>query len=289
MKGARGYDRCLFVLDGTAGCLHAIQLLTRVPGTVLMQDVRLLELYRELQRHRYWYWPVWLEDRLMAFYGDRVSRPAIRGVAYAGRADNRIVMTGEAQENAERILVHSREQAELLEFDRRGRPASVEVVPFAIPSTSMHSPSSRNGPPLLLSSGPSTPALQAAFTQIRHDHPGARLEQIEDIGEAELANADLALNLRRDGDAGRPAGEVAELIAAGVPTFVSDVGWQGELPEPVVIKVPVEGSAGALADRISSVLSDEQERSSIRAAQREFALENSFARVAERYAELLGL
>jgi glycosyltransferase involved in cell wall biosynthesis len=288
LKGARGYDRCLFVLGRSAAYVHALQLLHRVPGVVLLDDVRLLELYRQLQRHRYWYMPVWLEDKVMSLYGERVPRPIVRGLAYAGFEDNRIVMTGEVQQNAERILVHSREQAELLEFDRPRRAAPVEIVPFAL-QASDRPPGERTGPPLVVLSGDSTPALTTAFARIERDLPGARLVRREELGEDELRSADLALRVDPDADAGRPSTDVAEFVAAGIPTFVSDVGWQGELPEPVVIKVPVEGSASALADRMSSVLTDEAEREAIRSAQESFAAENSFSRVAERYAELLSL
>src|SRR5262249_49234203 len=151
--GARGYDRCLFVLAGSTSHLHALELLDRVPGMVLMQDVRLLELYRQLQRHRHWSWPLWLEDRLMGLYGDRIPRPVLWSVAYAGHEDNRIAMTAEVQENAERILVHSREQAELLEFDRGRRAAPVDVVPFAIPAAQHPPGSTSGGPPLIAISG----------------------------------------------------------------------------------------------------------------------------------------
>jgi glycosyltransferase involved in cell wall biosynthesis len=289
LKGARGYDRCLFVLDGTPAHVHALQLLLRVPGVVLMRDVRLVELYRQLQRHRYWYWPVWLEDQLMGLYGDRVPRPVLRSVAYAGGDDSRIRMTAEVQENAERVLVHSREQAELLELDRRRRSAPVELVPFAIQTADDAHASETSEPPLIVTSGASTPALLAAFARIERDHPGARLAGRDELQEQELRRARLALRLQPDGDGGRPSTEVAEFIAAGIPTFVSDVGWQGELPEPVVIKVPAESGATALGERMSAVLSDQAERASIRSAQETFATENSFSRVAERYAELLGL
>jgi glycosyltransferase involved in cell wall biosynthesis len=289
LKGTTGYDRCLFVLGPSAGHVHALRLLDRVPGVVLLEDVRLLELYRQLQRRRYWSMPVWLEDKIMGIYGDRVPRPIVRGIAYAGHEDNRVRMTAEVQQNAERILVHSREQVELLEFDRGRRSAPIEVVPFAIPAADRRVEPGPSGPPLVVMSGESTPALLAAFAQIERDHPGARLARREELGDDELAHADLALRLQPGADAGRPSPEVAEFIAAGIPTFVSDVGWQGELPEPVVIKVPPEGSATVLADRMETVLSDQAARASIRSAQQRFAEENSFSRVAERHAELLGL
>jgi len=225
----------------------------------------------------------------MGLYGDRIPRAVLRSVVYAGRGDNRIRMTAEVQECAQRILVHSREQVELLELDRRRRSAPVELVPFAIPAVDPAPASAPAEPPLIVTSGALTPALLAAFGRIEADHPGARLAPRDQLTEEELGRARLAVRLQPDGDAGRPSEDVSAFIAAGIPTFVTDVGWQGEMPEPVVMKVPAETSAAALGEQMSAVLSDPAERTSIRAAQSKFATENSFARTAERYAELLGL
>jgi glycosyltransferase involved in cell wall biosynthesis len=288
LKGARGYDRCLFVLDDSAAHVDAVELLGRVPGVVLLQDVRLLELYRQIQRHRYWYWPVWLEDKLMTFYGDLIPRPVLRSVAYDGKNDSRIRMTAEIQESAERILVHSREQGELLDFDRGRRGAPVELAPFAIPEVERAAGSGPGDGPLIVMSGDATPAVPAAFSRIEAEHPGARLVRREELDD-DLAGVDLALRLDPEANGGRPVEEVAEFIARGIPTFVSDVGWQGELPEPVVIRFPAEGSPSALAERMAGLLEAGRERDSVRADQQRFAEEHSFARVAERYAELLAL
>ena len=105
---------------------------------------------------------------------------------------------------------------------------------------------------------------------------------------ARLGRADLAVCLHSDADQGRPSPAVATLIAARVPTIVADVGWAGELPDRVVLRVPADFDAGILVERMRSAL-DEGERRAIQQAQDAFADANSFARVAERYAELLSL
>jgi hypothetical protein len=56
----------------------------------------------------------------------------------------------------------------------------------------------------------------------------------------------------------------------------------------VVLRVPADSDAGILVERMRSAL-DEGERRAVREAQDAFAEANSFARVAERYAELLSL
>jgi len=57
----------------------------------------------------------------------------------------------------------------------------------------------------------------------------------------------------------------------------------------VVLPVPEECSADELAERMVSVVGDRGLQAKIRAAQDDYAREASFARVAERYAEVLAL
>ena len=101
--------------------------------------------------------------------------------------------------------------------------------------------------------------------------------------------ADLAIRLQADPEGGRASADVAKLIAGGVPTIVSELGWQGELPDQVVLKVAPDSDAGALAERMGEALTNEELRRAVRSAQERFAGENSYSRVAERYAELLSL
>jgi glycosyltransferase involved in cell wall biosynthesis len=74
-----------------------------------------------------------------------------------------------------------------------------------------------------------------------------------------------------------------------VPVIVTGIGWLTELPADVVLPVPEECSPEGLADRMSLALRDEGLRRSVRTAQDRYATETSFARVAERYAEVLAL
>jgi glycosyltransferase involved in cell wall biosynthesis len=85
------------------------------------------------------------------------------------------------------------------------------------------------------------------------------------------------------------SGAVSDCIAARVPVIVTGIGWSMELPPDVVINVPEGCSAGGLAERMAEALRDEDLRGRIRAAQDRYARETSFARVAERYAEVLAL
>jgi glycosyltransferase involved in cell wall biosynthesis len=103
-----------------------------------------------------------------------------------------------------------------------------------------------------------------------------------------LQSADLAVQLRSSFNAGA-SGAVSDCIAARVPVIVTGIGWLTELPDNVVLSVPEECSADALAERMAVALRDEGLRGEIKTAQDRYASETSFARVAERYAEVLAL
>ena len=103
-----------------------------------------------------------------------------------------------------------------------------------------------------------------------------------------LQSADLAVQLRSGFNAGA-SGAVSDCIAARVPVITTGMGWSTELPDDVVLPVPEKCSADALADEMVSVhgrrrpANEDQDRSG------RYANETSFARVAERYAEVLAL
>jgi glycosyltransferase involved in cell wall biosynthesis len=133
-REVHGYDRCLFVIGGSAAHLHALDAMLKTPGIVLAHGVRLLPLYAEMHTRRHPYDPYWLEDKLSEMYGDRMPRAELLRVPYdrpeRGRA---LYMTREIQAHAERILVHSQRQAGIMRLERPADPAPVEVVPRAIP------------------------------------------------------------------------------------------------------------------------------------------------------------
>jgi glycosyltransferase involved in cell wall biosynthesis len=110
----------------------------------------------------------------------------------------------------------------------------------------------------------------------------------EDAYWAALAEAEVAVQLRTSTD-GEASGSVCDCLAARVPTIVSAVGWYRELPDPVVLHVPPDCLPEELGTRIGNVVDDPALRDRIRCAQDEYADTNSYARVAERYAELLAL
>src|SRR4029079_11564980 len=112
------------------------------------------------------------------------------------------------------------------------------------------------------------PELLEAFASFRRQRPGARLllvgaagerfdvqRRLERLGLAEgvtrldyvpeaglwslMAACDALVNLRYP-TVGETSGSVIRALSLGKPLIVSDVGWFHELPDDVVLKVPVD-------------------------------------------------
>lgn len=73
---------------------------------------------------------------------------------------------------------------------------------------------------------------------------------------AAIAACDLALNLRYP-TAGETSASLLRILALGRPAVVSDHAQMAELPDDVVVKIPVgDGERRALAERLSALLRD---------------------------------
>jgi glycosyltransferase involved in cell wall biosynthesis len=236
-------------------------------------------------------------------------------------------MSQEVQAHAEKLLVHSRYAADVLRTDRPPGESGAEtfVVGRGIPEAAIQ----RNGRhptegPTVLSHGAGEHAeaidlLIHAFAEIASERPGARLiflgrfedgaqsrlaetasnlglgDSVDRLGQLEgdeywraLAGGEVAIELRSSSD-GEASASVCDCLAARVPTIVSTVGWLGELPSPAVLHVPRECAPGELAGSVRRILDDADLRERIRTAQDQFAVANSYERIAARYAELLEL
>jgi glycosyltransferase involved in cell wall biosynthesis len=201
------------------------------------------------------------------------------------------------------------------------------VVPHGVPVPDVPPRASapgRDGPTIVTlgivsSVAKQMPLLLAGFARVVRTIPDARLEVVGEIANSErhqlsamladlgidgsvglhgraereeywevLQSADLAVQLRSPFNAGA-SGAVSDCIAARVPVIVTGIGWLTELPADVVLSVPEDCSADGLADRMALALRDDQLRRRVQIAQDHYAGETSFARVAERYAEVLAL
>lgn len=324
----RGYDRVICALGGSHFHAHAFEALMSGPGVALAHDVRMVGIYLDLHRRRHPDEPYWFEDKLAEMYGDRIPSRDLKLVRFDDLyADYGVFMTQEVQAHADRMLLHSAYQAEVLRRDSPRRFAPYEIVPLGVPSV----PASTNGVgveggPLIVTYGVVSmrskrmELLLAAFARLRETHPGARLLIVGDAPEHEsrrvgdladrlgvagsvriegrvdedgyweiLRKADLAVQLRGGINGGEASAAVCDCIAARVPTIVSRIGWFAELPERVALPVDPDCSSSDLAQRMAEAIEDQDLRGGVREAQDGYAAENSFARVAERYVELLDL
>ncbi len=103
-----------------------------------------------------------------------------------------------------------------------------------------------------------------------------------------LGGADVAVQLRaRDG--GEASGAVGNCLAAGIPTVVSAIGWLGDLPDDVVVKVPRRADSAELARVLSRLLMDEEERSALSARAGAWAADQTSERVARALLDAIGL
>ncbi|MDX6606870.1 MAG: hypothetical protein QOD14_1410 [Solirubrobacterales bacterium] len=329
VNGLRDYDRLLYVLGGSPFHVHAFEALMRRPGAVLAHDVRLLGLYMALQEQRHALDPGWLFEQLREMYGHRISDWELRHVwaprVYIGQG---IFMTREIQEHAEQVIVHSHHQEDILRLEAPAAAPHTHVIPHGVPvpdAPPRQEGASRDDGPLIVTLGlvssaaKRMPLLLAGFARVASSLPDARLAVVGELAESEheilsstiadlglgnsvllhgrtekreyweiLQSADLAVQLRSSFNAGA-SGAVSDCIAARVPVIVTGIGWLTELPPNVVLPVAEECSADGLADRMAEALGDQELRGKVKAAQESYARETSFARVAERYAEVLAL
>jgi glycosyltransferase involved in cell wall biosynthesis len=106
----------------------------------------------------------------------------------------------------------------------------------------------------------------------------------DDEYEGWLQRASVAVQLRRRSN-GETSGAVADCLAHGIPTIVSDIGPQGELPA-FVARVPAAVEPAELSDAVEGLL---QSAGDVPAARRslEFVGSNGFDRAALRLWDLI--
>jgi hypothetical protein len=103
-----------------------------------------------------------------------------------------------------------------------------------------------------------------------------------------LAEADVAVQLRTLSN-GEASAAVADCLAAGVPTIVSDLGWASELPASAVLPLPPDLPATQLAGHLLALLGDSHARQALSDAALAVARACDFTRVAEEYLRALRL
>lgn len=316
-------DRILYCMGNSAFHRHVYELLLRYPGAVVAHDVRFTGFYgwvsaqecRENPQAR-------LLEHIQSQYDCRLSGMIASGgwPSWQQQASMGIYMTREIQCHAELLFVHSRHSREVLDLDRGtlDRDVPVVVLPFGMPAPTQRLFRPPGSAPLIVSvgvvsevkglavlisaaaqlrtrykqlrlviAGPGEPGeLQRWRDLAREIAPAMRIELPGHLSEADyrrlLGEADLAVQLRTLSH-GEASAAVADCLAAGVPTVVSDIGWASELPADVVARVPHDVSPATLASRLEELLGNDGSLEGMSHAAQSLARTCSFAKVAERY------
>ena len=325
----RDFDRFLLMLGNSPVYLHSFRALMERPGVVVAHDIRFGQVYRGLEGEMAIGDHMWLPEKLFEMYGERIPLGDLRKAPHDREIEARfgVLMSQEVQAHAEKMLVHSRYAQDMLRMDMEpgAEGAEIAVVHRGIPAVAVDTDGRPSeGGSTVISHGvdersEAVDLLLHGFAGFAAGRPGASLvllgtleeaasarldEAAANLGIADaistpghlmddeywraLAEADVAVQLRTSSD-GEASGSVCDCLAARVPTIVSSIGWLRELPDPVVVHVPRDCPPDALAEKIRGVSDDSMMRRTIRAAQDEYASANSYAKVAERYVELLGL
>ena len=101
-----------------------------------------------------------------------------------------------------------------------------------------------------------------------------------------MAACDVLVNLRYP-TMGETSGSVIRALSLGRPLVVSDVGWFSELPDDVVLKVPVDEYEVATLEAALGLAADRRRGARRERAPRTSSASIAFERVADRYVAAL--
>jgi glycosyltransferase involved in cell wall biosynthesis len=331
LEEIRQPDRVLYCMGNSSFHGHVFELLRERPGAVIAHDVRLTGFYGWFAGREGAEDPAArLSERIEALYGLRMPPDVLEGPPpdWRRQAALGIYMTGEIQQYAEQLFVHSRHARDVLELDRGvlERAVPVFVLPFGMPAPTHagRTIADVGDRPRLLTVGvvsevKGLDTLIAAVGTLAETRPAAHLtiagpgdatelerwracaRELAPAGSVEitghvdadryrqlLGEADVAVQLRALSN-GEASAAVADCLAAGLPTIVTDIGWARELPAGVVRRVAADAGSAVLAAELDALLSDQGARTALSAAARSHASEHGFERVATAYLQALEL
>jgi glycosyltransferase involved in cell wall biosynthesis len=304
------YDAVVYSLGNSEYHTGSLASLLRRPGIVLAHDVRLSNLYRFAQwQHPSVVGPGALDDAAARMYGDAVSFEQVERWGLA--------MAREAIGASTRFLTTSTFAANLARLDAwPGDRDRIGPVGFGIGTSRLADPTpplERPGPPVVASFGvvnrlKQGPLLVEAFAKAapsdarlvfvgpagaddaaaiarRADDFGIG-SQVEVCGEVDgsvyarwLDRAWVAVQLRASTN-GESSAAIGDCLAAGLPTIVTGIGANRELPAGAVVAVPPDVDADGLAGAISGLLGSTERRRSMGEAALAHAAVRSFAQAA---------
>jgi glycosyltransferase involved in cell wall biosynthesis len=317
-----GYDAVLLVMSNAGLHVDALKLLldARPRMIVLAHDVRLTELYHHAAAEGVV--PEGFAGALLRMYPGLPKDVGANGSLSREQAEgDGILMAREVIAAADRFLVTSEYAAALARTEARPEDIDrVALLPLACPppgSPVRHLPD----PGLVCTFGPvlataSTHLLRAlaesvsAQTDIRVAFVGSvaaqerarinavaaallmtdRVEFTDDVDEEAyrswLQRCSVAVQLTSAVSSETPF-EVADCLATGVPTIVSDPGPCQHLTNGVV-HMPTGAQPSLLADAMSGLLADPRRRDELGNQGRVFSAEHGFDETAARIFELIG-
>lgn len=232
-----------------------------------------------------------------------------------------VYLLAPAVRGADAIAVHSRYAASLAELDVQS-PIKLHVVPFGHPTPCDHDRVVETTTETISSFGFVAPEkhselLLEAFAILSSGHTNARLRYVGHVDEpyrdrlierarhlgvdplvtftgrltddeyaSEVCSASVAVQLRSSAN-GEASAAIADCLSAGLPTLVSRLGAQAELPIDAVEMVNATAGPGDVAVIMHRVLADTRRRETMSAAATRHAADCSFARAAETLTGLL--
>jgi glycosyltransferase involved in cell wall biosynthesis len=230
-------------------------------------------------------------------------------------------LAGEVLELATALIVHSDYVRDRARAAGYGGP--VFVVPHPAWPVPEHEVEAVEGTPLIgafgnLNATKRVPQLLEAFARLRRTHPDARLllvgaaspgfdlerrlqrlgldatgltrvDYVEEGRLWRLMDACDAVVSLRSPTMGETSGTAIRALSLGKPLVVSDVGWFGELPDDVALKIAVDEQEGAtLAAALQALADSPDVRAAMGAAARDLAVRrHAVDRVADLYAAAL--
>jgi len=312
------FDEVVYFIGNSPFHVEELRMLRRRPGCVILHDARLTILHSELAVSHPEEMPGGFGGALHRMYPGRYPG-VMGGSGYLPLPEEGlygVLMVRDVAELATRLFVHSSHAADLVELDCGRRP---EVV-FPIPSPPVNDADPAPGEQLVASFGFVSPAKRSELVlESMVGLPDVDLALVGDSGEeflqslrrradeldigdrvhvtgridagaydAWLARSTVAVQLRMHSN-GESSASVAETLAAGVPTVVTDIGTFSEYPDDVVVKVPVDLGPRELAAVLRQLLADSDRREELRNAGRRYAAEHSYRHAARPWLSTLGV
>ena len=316
------YDRVLYCIGNSAVHEYIWWTLMYHRGDVLMHDMRLTGFYSWMGQHAR-VRRDFLTRKLRQMYGDRLPEelrnPELISLSPEQARRFGVFMAAEVLDRAENVYVHSNAARRIALLETQYKHEHVHVVPFGHPDPaparlvedrtvgSFGIVDEIKQAPLLIRAMPFleklAPGSRLVFAGHMYPDQGARFRRlaaecgvessIEFTGRVEadeyrrrLHQVAVAVQLRAV-STGETSASVADCLAAGLPTIVSDIGALGEIPRDAVVHVPVEVEPESLAATIAGLLVDDKRRGRLRARALEYASENTFGQAAEAVWSLL--